>query len=184
MIKQCVICGKEFEAATSQYKYCSPQCRRKANYVPAEVKLRNCIFCGKEFETRSGKKNTCSIECKKKIANKRTVLYQKRKREEMKAMGVKQTRKKKDSDTKEKRKWVQPVFKPRVCVKCGKEYIPCNSAQKYCSPVCRCPNLAKKLYKEPKPLKGLALENHLAREQGLTYGQWRGLQILKELKGK
>ena len=121
------------------------------------------------------------------LLNKRSVQYQKAKREKERALGIERPKKlKKDKpETKlKKRKWVQPVYKPRICVKCGKEYIPCNSAQKYCTPVCHYPHLAKDSYKEPEPLKGLALDNHLAREQGLTYGQWRGLQILKELKEK
>lgn len=188
-IIKCAICGKEFEAIRPNQKYCCQECKREAwrRVNLKEAKARTCVICGAEYFSARENKLTCSSECSRKLLNKRSVQYQKAKREKERALGIERPKKlKKDKpETKlKKRKWVQPVYKPRICVKCGKEYIPCNSAQKYCTPVCHYPHLAKDSYKEPEPLKGLALDNHLAREQGLTYGQWRGLQILKELKEK
>lgn len=71
MIKQCGICGKDFDAWGTQ-KYCHP-CRqtdafKKIKYQQMidckkrHVKQRVCAKCGKEFETYYNAKH-CSIKC-------------------------------------------------------------------------------------------------------------------------
>ena len=180
MIKTCVICGKEFEGNT-QAKYCSKECisvSRKMRSKPAEIRKVTCVVCGEEFETTSHCKNVCSEKCKRKKNSMRCVNYQRRKREERKALGIEKP--KKERKKPERRKWQPAKYKPRKCVKCGKEYTPYCARQKYCSDLCRYPVIAKKYAQEKKELTGLAKDNAEARANGLSYGQWRGMKIANE----
>jgi hypothetical protein len=182
---KCAICEKEFEAIRPNQKYCCQECKREAwrRKNLKEAKERKCVICGAGYFSARENKLTCSSECSKKLQNKRSVQYQKAKREKERALGgrPKETTKKPKTTFKERR-WVKKVYPPKECARCGKVFTPSCPANRYCSLACSNPSLAKKY--EPKPLTGLALDNYLAREQGLTYGQWRGLQILKELKEK
>lgn len=180
-IAKCAVCGKEFVSLRSNHKCCSQKCGREhqRRVNKKEVKPRTCVICGTEYYSTSANKLTCSKECGKKLDSKRSCQYQKNKRERER---VEKPKKVTPKPRPKKRKICKTEYGPRVCIKCGVEYIPKRSSQKYCSTLCRCPHLAKEIYKEPEPLKGLALDNHIAREQGLTYGQWRGLEYLRQLK--
>lgn len=61
----CPTCGQEFKTAKNAQKYCSPKCRRKANYNATHQKqdIFKCAWCGKEFESDRTKKYCCS-ECR------------------------------------------------------------------------------------------------------------------------
>lgn len=61
MTKNCALCGKEFETQTPNRKYCSPECRQKA-----QVYYKICPFCDKEFKTRYKHQIYCSAQCHKK----------------------------------------------------------------------------------------------------------------------
>jgi len=77
-MKQCVICGAEFEAVGKQ-KYCQ-DCRvaegkgktkawKKAHQAELVSIMTICPVCGKEFHKRNGNL-TCSAECSRKRTNK------------------------------------------------------------------------------------------------------------------
>ena len=144
--------------------------------------VKTCVVCGEEFET-SCSRNTCSEKCKKKRHSQRCVIYQRKKREEQKALGIEVPKVKKQKPKRnQKVKWKKPNYNLKKCAYCGKEYVPTSAPQKYCSFSCRHSNAPK--YKEAKPLSGLALDNQKAREEELSYGQWRGKKILEEQKIK
>ena len=71
MIKQCIICGKDFECQKSTAKYCSRSCenkararRRKDHQSLGEID-KYCLICGKPFRPKSAAANqrTCCYEC-------------------------------------------------------------------------------------------------------------------------
>lgn len=92
MIKECVMCGKQFDAYRSRDKYCSPKCRNRAygirqgRYGKHGTISRECAICGRHFSTNISWQITCSEECSKKRRNatrKRTLTpEQKEKRKE------------------------------------------------------------------------------------------------------
>ena len=72
MLKECVNCGKKFEAS-SRKKTCSEECLKAYNRVRknntqrirrGDKNHKICVVCGKEFISEYGKK-TCSDECSK-----------------------------------------------------------------------------------------------------------------------
>lgn len=71
MIKQCVVCGKDFECKKSTAKYCSRTCENKARSERAKNKQKmndidkQCLICGKPFRPKTGAANqrTCCYEC-------------------------------------------------------------------------------------------------------------------------
>lgn len=64
---KCEHCGAEFEPRQPHQKYCSVQCRHRAQhertYKPRPIEKKICVVCGKEFETRHAAKKYCSPEC-------------------------------------------------------------------------------------------------------------------------
>ena len=77
MIKKCIICQKEFEAASWATKSCSKQCRLKHNNNRAKKSIQNrldtfnCKECGKEVTRYRIRNGFCSRNCasKKYIAD-------------------------------------------------------------------------------------------------------------------
>ena len=71
MIKQCVICHKDFECKKSTAKYCSRHCENEARKLRILQKKemkdvhKTCLICGKEFQPKSSSANqrTCCYEC-------------------------------------------------------------------------------------------------------------------------
>lgn len=71
MIKQCVVCGKEFECKRSTAKYCCRQCENQARAKRIREKQqlneidKYCLICGKPFRPKSGAANqrTCCYDC-------------------------------------------------------------------------------------------------------------------------
>ena len=129
MIRNCALCGKEFDTKSGQKKYCSLECRCKRDglAVFAKYHLKNpnaqitskcsgrdikkliglpqtrrvtCRFCGKKFETKSIRKKFCSHNCRQKY-------YYYKQRNNIK-----------------------------ICEICGKEFESTKSTRKYCSAVC------------------------------------------------
>lgn len=80
----CKYCGKEFEAPTASYKYCSQTCKRKfwnenprAKAKPKpRKKILECEVCGKLFEGLEGQRY-CGKQCinKTKIGSKCVTTY-------------------------------------------------------------------------------------------------------------
>ena len=78
MVKNCLICGKEFEAR-SYTKYCSAECAAEAKrrgarqyykdrYIRKERDkyIKICIYCGEEFESGSSTGKVChKPECRR-----------------------------------------------------------------------------------------------------------------------
>jgi hypothetical protein len=70
MIRNCIVCGKEFETKRTR-KTCDESCandRKKQLHREAYSKtktyhLKTCSVCGKEFETSLSFSNVCSKEC-------------------------------------------------------------------------------------------------------------------------
>ena len=72
--KNCVCCGKEFEAKRSNAMYCSPSCQQKYyRQQAAEERSRECVcgYCGKTFTTARWNARYCSEECGYKAQIKR-----------------------------------------------------------------------------------------------------------------
>lgn len=69
MIKNCIICGKQFTAKTKAHVTCSKPCRvvykkkkQKEKRHP-KVYTKVCVTCGNSFETTYSTKLACSKEC-------------------------------------------------------------------------------------------------------------------------
>lgn len=84
MIKQCALCGREFNATVSGQKYCSKECSKEGRRIYIKNWSRKhrghesgptriCPVCGHGFKTERNKKY-CSPECREeglKINNRR-----------------------------------------------------------------------------------------------------------------
>ena len=77
---------------------------------------------------------------------------------------------------------------PRICIICGETYKPTSSTQKCCGEECKKIHRGtykKKMYKKQnaiprkKKTNGLVEINKLARESGMTYGQYMAEQYRK-----
>ena len=73
MIKACVVCGRSFKAGSSNAKYCSDDCRRKAKNLRSREQRKSqrktyhktCTVCGTPFVTFTNNKIYCSKGCKR-----------------------------------------------------------------------------------------------------------------------
>lgn len=70
----CEWCGAEFVKACACQKFCSPECRYKAElkkgreeYIPKPAKTKTCKTCGIEFETARDRQVFCSEACAKRM---------------------------------------------------------------------------------------------------------------------
>ena len=123
MKKNCLICGKEFEARDDRKKYCSEACARESQrnayrkWKEAERAKRAaeppiaCPICGKEFKPLTGAYKYCSKDCSA-IAEKRNLH----------------------------KYWVRRMANKeyiRTCERCGKEFRAGCKTTKYCSQECR-----------------------------------------------
>lgn len=74
--KICEYCGKEFIAKSSKAKYCSTQCKGKANgrknnkLLDKNNVTKKCLYCGKEFTGHYNRKYCCK-ECQDAVENKK-----------------------------------------------------------------------------------------------------------------
>lgn len=66
--KICKVCGKEYETANIQSRYCSKECREK--HMKTYPKVLYCPQCGKEFKPLRNKR-FCSRACCQKFYNNR-----------------------------------------------------------------------------------------------------------------
>lgn len=64
MIKQCVVCGKDFEAKNSKYVCCSCKCREKRQALKAKQWREKNKEHSKEWKREYRKKNRKIIICK------------------------------------------------------------------------------------------------------------------------
>ena len=193
MIRNCIVCGKEFDTTTAgRRKYCSFECYysrhqelNKRNYSLKQRETEGnitatCPVCGKSFTQRKYTQIYCSPECShSNDLKRRRELYNKDK---------------------------QPQDK--VCPVCGKKFSTTNSSKVYCSEECYHSNnnkrsklhkkitnstteKKKKVSEKQKILnaKKAAEEGHKLRMQrqaeakklGLTYGQYLARKGLLEL---
>jgi 5-methylcytosine-specific restriction endonuclease McrA len=70
---ECVQCGKVFLRRSSNHKYCSDKCARKANSKKV-MRTKTCKECGKEFITDHDKTLYCSSKCSNRYRKKRNAL--------------------------------------------------------------------------------------------------------------
>lgn len=64
MRKNCISCGREFEAKRSDAKYCSKNCRQNSSLRKkrGSFSKKTCPVCGKEFKGPNHQKY-CSEDC-------------------------------------------------------------------------------------------------------------------------
>ena len=153
----CDMCGREFDAKTWTAKYC-PECRKRRKEKP----MVECQACGKIFRKTSGNVRYCP-QCRAKRAEHKSV-----KCEMCGKVFVKKNRSLYCPECRKRRK-----EKPMVeCQECGKFFKKTSGNVSYC-PECRA-NWRRK--KEPAkkraPVLTLAQVCELAREAGLSYGQY------------
>jgi predicted nucleic acid-binding Zn ribbon protein len=75
MIKECVVCGKKFDAK-GRSKTCRDECSEKNERIRdfgryrkrKPIAIMNCEVCGKDFE-RIGNRKTCDEKCSKILEN-------------------------------------------------------------------------------------------------------------------
>ena len=84
--KNCLWCGKEFQAYRKDAETCSQHCRNRLTYfkktgkIKAE-KIQTCVVCGKEFVLSTGHddahnaRKTCSVECLHKLRSKNSKKF-------------------------------------------------------------------------------------------------------------
>lgn len=63
MIKNCLYCGKEFEANSSSQKFCCIKHRSKYKWENGKEITKHCKSCWKEFKTKSKRTIFCSPQC-------------------------------------------------------------------------------------------------------------------------
>lgn len=69
----CAMCGAGFTSTSTNQKYCSQPCRRKAKHTPVIVKIP-CRLCGQEFTKTNNAQAYCSKECQAQYKKLKTVL--------------------------------------------------------------------------------------------------------------
>lgn len=83
----CAVCGQKFKAKTKHRKYCSIECKGKADRMryrekrgqPTDLDApRVCVVCGKDITHRPGARKFCSIDCCNKAS---MAAYQQRQKE-------------------------------------------------------------------------------------------------------
>ena len=134
------------------------------------MRIVKCKICGKEFEARTANSTMCSAECRRTNHNRMCVEAQRKRRQIKKeriAAGLEAPIPRK----KPERRWIKPIYKPRKCEMCGKEYRPEHPRQKYCSEGCRYPHRSIK-EESKKPMSTLAEINAKARSLGMHYGDY------------
>jgi hypothetical protein len=114
MIKNCVMCGRDFEAKTDQKLTCRPTCAKRHEAL-MRGDIVPCPICGQDFipiKIRGEKQRTCSLSCgaKLKVAEGRGP---------QKGMGS-----------------LPPIV--FTCVECGVEFVNAkrSKSRKYCSKSC------------------------------------------------
>lgn len=106
------------------------------------AKPRLCVRCGKLFYTEpSSLQIYCSDSCKEaaNLENRRAanLRYMHKVRGGPKPKATKPEKQKPEKQKQEKQKPVKPVLQQRTCKQCGKEFMPNNNSQKFCSVNCR-----------------------------------------------
>ena len=189
MTKTCKCCGTVFKTGDSRKKYCSKDCATNAR---REVYTRSCEYCGKPFTTGYARQKFCSKEChyQYQLQEKRESNIKERKLHERQcpccgnkfttAYGMKiycspscsvEGQKIKAAGRK---KGMQPKALPKeitkVCINCGNEFKTSAHKQKYCSPACM--QEMRKKSKKQKKILSISEIAVLARESGMSYGQY------------
>jgi hypothetical protein len=155
--KNCVICGKEFEATATKTQVCSKHCRYLLDTDNVRIS-GNCIVCGKEFKTTKRYVNTkrfCSDNCKHKFAYepapKKLKLCAYCGKEFAASHGNRKTcdaclegykrdaARERDRRYRAAKRAARKPIEPKICANCGNKFVPdLNHIYKiYCSPACQ-----------------------------------------------
>lgn len=145
MIKNCIVCGKEFEAKVPWAKCCSKVCSVKFWHPKTEEELKRfkenkatlvsyknlsyiCQYCGKEFIHKNHTANIfCSRECSFAWAkDKKDKKVYIRKLKMLLRKCIKQKERKARDNIENQKHY-------KVCKNCGKEFYTMNTRIKYCS---------------------------------------------------
>lgn len=138
--------------------------------------LKVCKWCGKEFETPNKQSRYCSDECRKEVIKK--------------------------TSRESKRKTYKELKKIKKCKWCGKEFTD-KYRRSYCSAECqkeanrkrsrddyeqKYKHIERKTKKKTRERsfeqrsKSIARKNELARQQGMSYGEWVALKTIMETR--
>ena len=71
--KVCNLCGKHFFSANKVKRYCSEECKQKANGITS------CTYCGKLFQKKKPNHHFCSTDCKNAFWVKSIAVHEERK---------------------------------------------------------------------------------------------------------
>lgn len=94
MLKECVVCGREFEAILPTAKYCSPKCKHRAhNEKKREARIERgeakspstCVICGKPL-TGKWRRAYCSDACRDVAKKRQMAEINAARREDYKAL--------------------------------------------------------------------------------------------------
>ncbi len=107
LVKQCVICGKEFKTRRENQLCCSQECMRqkrlerareyeRLHRKRAELLRKKCQWCGKTFETRLSFQKYCGYECASVAHAKNQAEYQAAKKSTQKKSAVEKTVQRRD----------------------------------------------------------------------------------------
>lgn len=119
----CEVCGAEFEPKQKRSKYCSRECQVRAYSLKRTVREpKRCEWCGKEFTPEYRHTKYCSSECKK-------ASYDDLQRKYAEKRGAKRI-------YPERAKPIKTERETLICLNCGKEFVPRNGNQIYCSKEC------------------------------------------------
>lgn len=179
----CQVCGKEFEKTTWNKKYCSVKCKNKTLNQkrakpprPAEIAI--CQFCGKEYERNVASRRYCSDECARSAA-----LEQMKKARHSENYATCPTcgnrfRKKGASrfcSDECRNAYYDKTPVQKVCICCGKTFIPKRSNVIFCSDECRhhrkeaLENPKFTSYEAGKSISDIAKKAKMA---GMSYGKY------------
>lgn len=178
-------CCNEFEHNNTTRKYCSNDCKLKAQYArknkqyqDKEKTKRICDFCGKEYIITRKDNRYCSDKCRKECR-----LSKNNDKKYTHSIICATCNNQKDNVPKntkycsyecsriatlkrqeEQRKPLKKILEARICPHCQKEFIPTRSNQKYCSSECT-NNFNNKVVhqrqKDKKPIPMIVCKNCL-----------------------
>lgn len=165
-MQTCKRCGKPLtkQQIASKNTYCSVRCATQAAMEEKPVEKAYCLECGKELSRRQillGNK-TCSKSCAKRFRDKANLPEQAR------------------------------LIKKKRCKHCGKEFETINKRMKFCSDECRqiedtLNRIDAKKRAEENRKRRVRTTDRIDREQakaqahGMSYGQWKAQQYLKNI---
>lgn len=139
MIKNCALCGREFEATANAQKYCSDECRQEGfresarryymYHHGAKFQTKKCPICGRKFKGYRNDKycgHVCADEARLRYARNYYRNYYKN-----------HYREQKENEIKIQNESINIRQYIKTCIHCGREFIAKNHRVGFCSEECR-----------------------------------------------